>query len=623
MRRYLLAGAAVVGVCWSLSSAAAAPEIYPLDRIRRGQKGYGMTTMKGTTPERFEFEVIGVNRNFLPKMDIILVKSDDPKMAVTGFWQGMSGSPLYIEGKIACAFSYGFRFNKLAIGGCTPLHYMKRQGFRPRRQSSTSGRTASARGTRKAPVTLASHSEWRRLTPSGRLDEAMSRLGKPRTPWLFQAPMPRAPARVRSTPEDRSMVAASVPLAMSGFSNPAFQQAKKLLADFPVQPMQAGGTGNPNAGPTEFTMGGAISVQLMRGDMSIAGTGTVSYIDKNRVLAFGHPLFQTGETYAPVATAEIHTVIPSAFSAFIVASPMREIGSLVQDRQSTIMADTRLRTDMIPMRITVNSGQNGKRESSTFDVELLNNRFFTAALASMAASSAVSRYLPDRDHVTAKLTSTVSVKGYGDLKFTDYLYSRSGAGSVVGGARGLRVLVPLLLNPYAPVEIDGIKLNVDLSFDTNYGEISAIRLPSAELTPGERNYVDVVLRGYDGLETTERIPFDVPENLAGAMVRVSVTPGDSARVDAAPPRSLGDMFNIFSKLLPGNVFAVTIFTASEGVAMNGKLVRDLPASAADKLKTTTSTGVASTYRAMSQSIKKSSRVISGGKSLLVKVSERD
>lgn len=615
MRTTWLAAAVAIGLLLFATSAhAAPPEIYPIEKIRRGLKGHGMTTMQGTKPERFTFEVIGVNRNFLPKMDIILVKSDDPKLAVTGFWQGMSGSPLYIEGKLVCAFSYGFRFNKVAIGGCTPLHYMKREGFKPRRNTNRSmvpARTAAARR------------DWRRLTPTGDLDSAMANLGAPRAPWLMQAPLPPAPRRARAAPDEQSMIAASVPLAMSGFSNPAFQQAKKLLSDYPLEPMQAGGTGDRNAGPTKFQMGGAISVQLMRGDMSIAGTGTVSYVDKNKVLAFGHPMFQTGETYAPVATAEIHTVIPSALSAFIVASPMREIGSLVQDRQSTIMADTDLKTSMIPMRIRVNAGQNGKRETGTFDVEMLDSKFFTSPLASIAASSAVSYYLPDRDHVTAKMTSTVSVKGLGDLKFTDYLYSANGADSVVGGARGLRVLVPLLLNPFAPIEITRVDLKIDISFDTNFGSIEEIRLPTAELLPGEKNYLDVVLSRYDGKDYTERIHFDVPRHLAGSLVRVAVTPGDAARIDAAPPKSVADMFNTFSKLLPGNVFAVTIYSADEGLAMNGKLVRDLPASAADKLKTTTRSDVSSTYHALAQSTKKSSRVINGGKSLLVKVKDLD
>jgi hypothetical protein len=103
-------------------------------------------------------------------------------------------------------------------------------------------------------------------------------------------------------------------------------------------------------------MGGSIAVQLIRGDMSAAATGTVSYVDGNNVLAFGHPMFQTGETYAPVATSYVHTVIPSAQSAFVMASPIKEIGALTQDRQAAIAADTNLRVPSIPVSITINSG---------------------------------------------------------------------------------------------------------------------------------------------------------------------------------------------------------------------------------------------------------------------------
>src|ERR1700760_2252775 len=130
MRGHVRLGAALAGGCLVLGARAhASPEIYPLAKVRPGQTGYGLTTFSGTKPERFTFEVVSVVHNFLPKQDIILVKSDDPKMQTPGFWQGMSGSPLYIEDKMACAFSYGFRFNKVAIGGCTPIDYMKKEGF--------------------------------------------------------------------------------------------------------------------------------------------------------------------------------------------------------------------------------------------------------------------------------------------------------------------------------------------------------------------------------------------------------------------------------------------------------------------------------------------------------------
>jgi hypothetical protein len=229
-----------------------APEIYPLEKIRRGQKGYGLTTFQGTTPERFEFEVIGVNKNFLPKMDIILVKSDDPKLAITGFWRGMSGSPLFIDGKVACAFSYGFRFNKVAIGGCTPLDYMTREGFQQPRgmlqgnhgTASKTKKRATSTTRRPAPQSAASPKasidDWLRVAPQRTVASAMNNLGEPRTSWLGRAPLPHAaPRQVPDNDLDEGMTAAAVPLAMSGFSAPAFAQAKTLMGQFPIEPMRA------------------------------------------------------------------------------------------------------------------------------------------------------------------------------------------------------------------------------------------------------------------------------------------------------------------------------------------------------------------------------------------------
>jgi hypothetical protein len=143
-RNHLLGVAAALAL--AASTAAAGPaEIYPLSKVRRGQTGYGMTTFVGATPERFEFEVVNIQKNFVPGLDIILVQSKDPKLATSGFWRGMSGSPLYIDDKLACAFSYGFAFNKVVLGGCTPIEYMIKEGFETRRRGGTTGRVAHAR----------------------------------------------------------------------------------------------------------------------------------------------------------------------------------------------------------------------------------------------------------------------------------------------------------------------------------------------------------------------------------------------------------------------------------------------------------------------------------------------
>ena len=149
---------AILGVAIA-ARAHASPAVYPLDKVHRGQTGYGMTTMSGDTPERFTFEVVSVVHNFLPKQDIILVKSDDPKLQITGFWQGMSGSPLYIDDKLVCAFSYGFRFNKVALGGCTPIEYMKKEGLDTYRRGQVQAKAGG--GPKMIVPAAASMGDWR------------------------------------------------------------------------------------------------------------------------------------------------------------------------------------------------------------------------------------------------------------------------------------------------------------------------------------------------------------------------------------------------------------------------------------------------------------------------------
>jgi hypothetical protein len=624
-------------VALSATSAAHAgtnsQQIFPLSKVRKGQKGYGLTTMQGTTPDRFEFEVIGVNKNFLAKMDIILVKSDDKKMEVTGFWQGMSGSPLFIDGKLACAFSYGFRFNKVAIGGCTPIEYMKKEGFKPLRHvndeaerrghASTTGGKPGVRRPRivAGPRAAGTRTEWLEVTDGGHLGSAMARADGPRTPWMLGAPLPRGPTRPAGASTDRGMTAHALPLTLSGFSAPAFEHARAMMSNYPLEAMQAGGTGDGDSGPTELIMGASMGMQLVRGDMSAAVTCTVSYVEGDGVLACGHPVFQTGEMYAPVTTSMVHTVIPSAQSAFVVSDQMREVGTLVQDRQSTIAADTGLKARMIPMSIRIDAGQGASREKNEFNVEILDNRFFTGALAGMATMNAVSLYLPDRDHVTATIKSKVKVKGFEPLAFTDYLYSATGADDVVSGARGLRVLAPLLLNPFAPLEIERVDVDVQLDWELNYGDIRSLRMPSRELEPGKKAYVDVELTRFDGKPVVDRVPFTVPDSLAGSIVRVEVTAGDSAQLDAAPPESVGDLMKALRRLLPGNVYAVTLYTAEEGAAIDGKVIRDLPSSALDKLYTGSATPRLETYRAMARSTSKAPRVVNGKQSVLVKIKD--
>lgn len=615
--------AAAVSVMAPAVASAGPNDVYPLEKVTRGQQGYGVTTFAGTTPERFTFEVVSVVKNFLPKQDIVLVKSSDPKLQTSGFWQGMSGSPLYIDDKLMCAFSYGFRFNKVALGGCTPIDYMKKDGDAFRR--ATPVQSATKGGPRIVYPAAATMSDWRRLTPTMDAAAALDALGPARKSWLLSAPLP-SPIPAPSPIDGDQTMSASVPLSVAGFSAPAFGQIEKLFAATNIVPVRAGGSsgtgGKVENGPTKFIGGGSIAVEMIRGDMAAAAVGTVSFVDGPKVLAFGHPMFQTGETYAPVSTAYVHTVIPSAMSAFVMGTAMNEIGSLVQDRQSAIMADTGLRTPTVPVDITITSGAGKHSENGTFKVEVLNNKFFTPALTGAALMNAINYYLPDRDDVTARVESTVRIKGYEPISFVDYMHANDGASSVMGGVRGLRVLVPLMLNPYAPVAIERIEMKVDLKFEANYGEIKEIRLPAPELIPGKRNQVKVLMQTWDGKDVIEEVPVDVPADLAGSIVQLEVTAGDSAKLDAAPPVDLPSLLAAFRKLLPGNVWAVTLLPADEGVAYEGKVVRDLPASVQDKLRPQSHTQRAQAYKPLVRTVAPSKRVVNGTATTLVRVRAR-
>ncbi|MBA2543555.1 MAG: hypothetical protein H0V17_28195 [Deltaproteobacteria bacterium] len=605
----------------ALPAHAGGPDPYPLAKVQRGMTGYGLTTFSGTKPEKFTFEVISVIHNMLPKQDLILFKSADPKTQLTGVWRGMSGSPLFIDDKMVCAVSYTWSFNRITMGGCTPIEYMKKDGDTFRRRATVA---AGPNGLKIVQPVASTMEDWKRISPSGRVDigEAMAALGPKHKSWLVSAPLP--PAIAKPSQYEGQTLTAAVPLAIAGFSAPAFNTLGQLFAGSTLEPMRAGGTGNvPEADmPKTFTPGGAIAIPFIKGDMSAASSGTVTFLDGNKVLAFGHPMFGSGEWYAPVATAYVHTVVTSSQIGFHMTSALHEAGALVMDRQASIMADTSLRSKMIPINISLTTTHGKQVTKGDFHVEILDNKFLTAPVAGAAVMNAINYYLPDREDITARIDSTVRIKGIDPIKFVDYVYANDGASSVMGSVRGLRVLVPLINNPYAPIKIEGIDVTVDLQYAVNYGELKELRVPGAELIPGQRNMVEVRMTTYDGKDIVENVPVDVPASLAGGIVQLEVTSGDNAKLDAAPPVDLPSLIAAVRKLLPGNVWAATLYPADEGVALEGKLVKDLPATAHDKLHPQSHTQRVAAYKPISRTIANATRVVEGTSTILVRVRAR-
>ena len=586
------AGATPVAIASAAAPPPAAPgavtpraarhlPIMPLSEIRAGMKGYGLTVFQGTKPERFDVRVISVLHNFLPKQDIILIQSDDPRLLHSGIAAGMSGSPIYIEGRLAGALSYGWHFAKDPIAGVTPIESMTAELKRPLR-----GRLAT-------PVAAAANDPQFRPGHRRSLDDVIAERRRDlsdRSPLLARLPIPSLPEG-----NEPRLVRASVPLSLAGFGAAAFAELSHAFAPFHMVPLQAGGAGrNDGSGPSHFEEGGSIAVQLIRGDVSAAGTGTVTAVEGTKVLAFGHPMFNVGEIYLPIATAEIHTFLAALSSSFKMASPLKEIGSLIQDRQAGIVGDTSQRADMIPVHVKV--GGPGRAEQD-FHFEVVRHRFLTPMLASTVVANAAQNAASDVADATITVRSNLAVRGYKPLELTDHIYSPDGVSPrTLSMATGLKAIGEILFNPFRPANLDKIDISVDVDYKADVAEIVGVSLDSDELEPGSRPSLYVTLRPYAGQEFVKAVPFDVPRSLAGQTIKVTVTAGNLAKPDVAPPEDLRGLINNLRKGYAANELVVGLETPDEGVTLRGSVIPDLPGSVIDTLRPGASTRRADTFK---------------------------
>jgi hypothetical protein len=590
----------------SASTSAPAPTpsklrtaIIPLTEVKAGMKGYGLTVFQGVKPEKFEIHVIGVLHNFLPKQDIILIQSDDPRLLHSGIVAGMSGSPIYIEGRLAGALAYGWHFAKDPIAGVTPIEAMMSELKRPLR-----GRAATP---------FAEAANERRS-----FDEVVASRSTRKTPLLAELPLPPA----LTDGNEPRLERAAVPLSLAGFGASAFSALTEAFAPYHVVPLAAGGAARKDAtGPTQFEDGGSIAVELVRGDLSAAATGTVTHVEGDKVLAFGHPMFNIGEIYLPIATAEIHTFMSALSTSFKLASPLKEIGTLLQDRQACILGDTSQRADMIPVDVTV--GGPGRPEQS-FHAEVVRHRFLSPMLAASVIANAAQHNANDVADATITVRSNIAVRGYKPLETVDRMYSPDGLSPrTLGGSTGIRALGEILFNPFTPAQLDKIEVRVDVDYKADVADIIGVSLSSDELEPGSRPNLYVTMRPYAGKEYTQTVPLDVPRALAGQQIKIVATAGNLARPDLAPPENLGGILDNLRKGYSANQLVVSLETPDEGVTLRGSVIPDLPGSVIDTLRPGASTRRADTFKRAARFVVPVRGVLTGKQEITVRVRDEN
>ena len=564
---------------------AAPPKLIAVADIRPGMTGYGLTVFQGTKPDRFNVKVIGVLRHFLPQQDLILIESDDPRMIHSGIVAGMSGSPIYIKtadgDRLAGALAYGWHFAKDPIAGVTPIENMLGEMRRP------------LRGRERTPVAMAAND-------------------KPRLP---------DPIVPSSSPGAPSLVPATVPLSLSGFGPAAFNELTKALEPWNITPMAAGGGGSPGTptGPDHFEPGGAISVELIRGDMSAAGTGTVTYVDGDKLVAFGHPMFNLGELYLPISTAEVHTIMSSISSSFKMASPVREIGSLLQDRQSCIVGDTSQRADMIPVHVRVNSpGKPG----ATFNAQVIRHRFLTPMLAAAVVGNAAQTAASDVADATITVHTSLGVKGFRPLELVDHAFSIDGFSQrTLSATSGMKAIGEILFNPFSPANLERIDVEVEVDYRADVAEIIGLAMSTDTPEPGSRPSLRVTLRPYNGAEWTESVPVEIPRSLAGQLVKIEVAAGNLVKPEQAPPENFGGLMDNLRKSYPARSLVVTVQAPDDALAVRGSVVSHLPGSVLDTLKPGSSTRKSEAFKETARLVSPTKVVVLGKAEIQVKVKD--
>ena len=374
-------------------SDARSPTISPSE-IHEGMKGYGLTVFKGTEPERFDVEVIGVLHNFRPSQELILMKTPHPRLNVTKSVQGMSGSPIYLDGRLAGAYAYSLRnFSVEPIAGVTPIAPMLAELHRP----IPKGFWPEEGGS---PIGGGAH-----LSPPGHplSVSSLSPLGGNRfegAPGTYDLGEHEKELERRLGPRDdpsQSFIAAATPLLVSGVGPRTAAYMHTLFEPLGLEAVGAGGGEAPRqpGDPTHFVDGGSLGVWLARGDMSMMGTGTVTHVEGDKLCGFGHPMLGGGDSALPASLARILWIYASSDISYKVAESIGSFGALVQDRPSSVVVDQKKTAPTFPVDVAITGVEGALKKNWHMDVA--QDRFMSTGLAASALGAAIEETVSESD----------------------------------------------------------------------------------------------------------------------------------------------------------------------------------------------------------------------------------
>lgn len=538
-----------------LFAGSAFAETMPLSQIQKGMRGYGETVFEGNKLERFDVEILGVLHNIGPGQDLILANVDSPVIRRAGVIAGMSGSPIYINGKVIGALAYSWQFAKEPVAGITPIDEMLK--------------IAQAGTTPSGAVPAMSGAEFLKAITNHETDKMFEKI----TGSLGATAMSATTAKP-----------IAVPLSMSSFAPETVSRFSKYLDNlgFVAVPSGAASTSTTTAtDATPFKAGDAVGAVLLNGDFNVAATGTVTHIDGNRIYAFGHPFLDMGAVSFPMAKAEIVTIMPSLASSFKLANSGAIVGSFRQDRATGIMGVMGDKADMIPIDLTVE----GSGPTQNYHVNIVRHPVLSPLILAMAADSVVASAQRSAGERTVLLDSAIKVRG-----FNEPIRLREGwAGAQARQAipQYLAVVAGYVMsNEFRPADIESVKLHLRHDDQLKIAKLTeaSIEMPaSGKIVAGDTVKVRTVLKPYRGESFVETFDVKIPDNQQPGSAYLLVGSGSvSNQVDFSlvppDPRTLEQVIATLERLRPSTDLTVGLYSSAEGAVTAGVYLPNLPPS---------------------------------------------
>jgi hypothetical protein len=552
-----------------------APALFPLEDVRPGMKGTARTVFSGSDTQEFGVEVLGVLPGFPgPRQSAIIAKLSGSNVEKTGVFAGMSGSPVYIDGKIVGAIAFSFPFSKEPIAGITPIKQMIdlfNQGTG----------NLKPKEPRVVSFSQLAGTDWKPNLPKPAVS-AVSLLapvsaGSPLLPLIGQQMTPIA-----------------TPLVFSGITQDSLSTfAPQLVASgmLPVSGVGGSAAITPLAevNGNTFPPGSSISVQLVRGDYSLAAAGTVTMRDGDRIYAFGHPFLSLGASDMPMTESSVVTVISNMNNSFKLAVPGRMVGAISQDRASGIFGLLRQAPKMIPVKVNLHTSRD---RTETYTYEIANDTFLTPLLLNITLFNTITSSERAIGDSTITVKGQIKVKGQEAIE-VDRRFSASN--SAILASNSIAGPVSVLLNSgFDDVQLDGITLDLSSSETKYAGALERITLDRTEVRRGEKVEVQAYVRTESGKQFVQRIPIQIPDDAAAGQLLVFVGDGGSLQ-EASPakafvPQDLSQLVKAINTVKKSDRLYVKLFRITSGAVIGTSELPSLPPSVVATLNSDRTSG---------------------------------